>query len=84
MNSENTDLTVSQYIKQKGVVGKIWLCPHLVSNGKIGNPSTLTGFECTSSSIPEDIKQKRVWTHFREGGFECIVWYNDEDYSYTV
>ena len=77
-------LTVEQYIKQKGITGKVWVCPHLVSNGKIGNPDYLTGVECTTSSIPEIVKCKKVREHFREDNFECIVWQNDEDYAYEV
>lgn len=80
----NNSPTVSQYLKQHGISGKVWLCPNAVSNGRIGNPDYLTGVECTVSSIPSEVKDKHVWNHFREGGFECIVWYNEEDYSYTV
>ena len=77
-----TAITVEQYINQKGIVGKVWVCPHLVSNGKISNPIIFSGIECTVSTIPEEIKGKKVKTHFRELNTECIVWYNDEDVSY--
>lgn len=82
MFDPETALTVEQYIKQKGITGKVWLCPHLVSNGKIGNPEYLSGIECTASTIPDIVRPKKVKSTFREGGFECITWYNDEDYAY--
>jgi hypothetical protein len=82
MFDPETALTVEQYITQKGITGKVWVCPHIVSNGKISNPIRFSGIECTATSIPDDVKPKKVKSHFRELGTECIVWYNDEDYSY--
>jgi hypothetical protein len=76
-------LPVEQYIKQKGLTGKVWMCPHAVSNGKIGNPDYLSGIECTVSTITPELKQKKVISFFREDRFNCIVWYNDEDYAYS-
>ena len=75
-------LTVSQYIKQKGLTGKVWTCAHLVSNGKIGNPEWYYGIECTTSTVPAEIRDKKVMRFFKEGGFNCFIWFNDEDYHY--
>lgn len=83
MQDLSTALTVAQYVKQKGLSGKVWICPNAVSNGKIGNPDYLSGLECTVSTIPEVIRNKKVYRHFREDNYECIVWYNDEDYHYV-
>lgn len=82
LTPEEKELTVEQFIKQKGLVGKAWTCPHLLSNGKIGNPEYFYGVECAINNIPKEILPKKMSNYFREGGFHCIVWYNDEDYVY--
>lgn len=73
--------TVQEYVKSRHV-NKIWVCPSKVSNGKIGNPDYLKGVECTASTIPEKVRNKLVRTTFRDNGFECIIWENDEDIDF--
>lgn len=76
-----TSPTVEEYVREHDS-SKVWVCPHLVSNGKIGNPTYLGGVECTPSTIPEQVKPKKVRKVFKQGGFLCIVWQNDEDYKW--
>lgn len=73
-----TSPTVEEYVKEHDC-SKVWVCPHLVSNGRIGNPTYLGGVECTSSTIPEPVKSKKVRKVFKQDGFLCIIWQNDED-----
>ena len=70
--------TVQEYVEQKGC-SKLWLCPSIVSNGKIGNPLYLSGLECSKNTIPDIIRNKKVRRHYQENGVECIIWENDED-----
>lgn len=73
--------TVEEYVNDKGCK-RLWLCPSLVSNGKIGNPPYLSGLECSASTIPDQVKGKKVRRHFNENGVECIIWENDNDISF--
>ena len=73
--------TVAEFVKCNRST-KVWLCPSLVSNGKISNPSYLSGIECTGTTIPDNLKDKKVRHSFKEEGFECIIWENDEDTSF--
>ena len=73
--------TVQEYVKSNHV-NKVWVCPSKVSNGRIANPEYLRGVECTASTIPEKVRTKLVRTTFRDNGFECIIWENDEDVDF--
>ncbi len=79
--SEEKEMTVREYVKWKGCK-KIWLCPSLVSDGRISTDPILTGIECSDWGIPERIRNKKVRRHYVEEGFECIIWENDEDVSF--
>ena len=75
-------LTVAEYVKRY-VSAKLWLCPHLVSNGKVGgNPDYWRGIDCSASTVPQAIRAKKVRRIFRENGVLCIIWQNDEDVSF--
>lgn len=78
------DMTVQEFITRKALSGKAWTCAHLVSNGRISNPDWYFGTECTIQSIPQQVRDKKILKYFREGGFHCIIWNNDEDYTYSV
>ena len=74
----NTDLTVDEFIKEKHITGKVWVCAHLISNGKLGNPEWMYGMDCTVASIPKEVKSKKVRSYFKDCGYHCIVWVNDD------
>lgn len=71
-------LTVEEHARRKGN-NKIWLCPHIVHNPRFNPVPILHGFECTLSTIPNPIKNKKVRKSWREDGFECIIWHNEDD-----
>lgn len=71
-------LTVEEYAQIKGYT-RLWLCPSILSNGKIGNPPYLGGLECSTSTIPAEVRNKKVEKVFKEGSLQCIIWHNDED-----
>ena len=73
--------TVQDYVKEHNF-GKVWVCPHLVSNGRISNPGYMGGIECTASTIPEEVKLKKVRKAFKQADYACIIWQNDEDYKW--
>ena len=73
----NTAPTVGEYLKMHDYA-KIWVCPHIVNSGSINIDPILKGIECTASTIPDPILSKKVWGHFNDGKFHCIIWYNDE------
>ena len=75
-----TTQTVEEFCKSKSH-NRFWLCPSAVSTGKISRPVHLGGVECTSSTIPEEVKYKRVRTYFPDGEFICVIWENDEDHN---
>lgn len=77
---ENLDeaLSVEEFVKQRNL-NKLWLCPHEVSNGKVVNPPWLAGFECSPSTIPDEIKDRKVVKHFKENSTLCIIWYYQEN-----
>lgn len=56
---------------------KIWLCPHEVKHPKFVPHPFLTGIECSKSTIPDGLKDKRVTKQYVDGGFQCIIWFND-------
>lgn len=68
--------TVSDFVQQQGFT-KVWLCPTIVSNSTFKTPAYLGGIECAAYNIPELICNKKVRKHFRESGFDCIIWEND-------
>lgn len=74
-------ITVEEHVRRSGH-HKLWLCPSLVSDGRINVNPLWQGIECTSNTIPDKIKSKLVRERFRDGGFECIIWENDEDISF--
>ena len=74
-------LTVEQHVKQKSC-HRLWLCPSAVSTGRVDIDPIFRGLECSASTIPEPLKTKKVRTRFREANMECIIWENDQDYSY--
>ena len=82
MNDIEVASTVLEHAKSKGC-NRLWLCPHAVSTGRVDISSIFRGLECSTSTIPEELKNKKVWTHFKEDNMECIIWYNDLDYSYN-
>ena len=71
-------LTVQEYVNERSY-SKIWVCPHIVSNGKIAYDPVLKGIECTPSTIPPAIRDKKVWSKFADGSTLCVIWYNDTD-----
>lgn len=76
-----TASTVLEHAKSKGC-NRLWLCPHAVSTGRLDISPIFRGLECSASTIPEELKNKKVWSRFKEDNMECIIWYNDTDYSY--
>lgn len=74
--------TVIELVKRKGLT-KLRLCPHMVSNGRINNPEWLSGYDCTSYTIPEEVKNRKVVHHHKELKCDYIVWYFDEDEKYS-
>lgn len=68
-------ITVEEYVN-KNKLRKLWLCPNLVNSGKIVNGPTLSGLECTSSTIPSELKTKEVTRHFKEDNTDCLIWRN--------
>ena len=68
--------TVEQLVKSS-VVNKIWLCPHVVHKPSFSTNNLLKGIECTKSTVPKQLLDKEVRKEFKEGGFLCIIWYND-------
>lgn len=70
--------TVQEYVKEHHYT-KLWLCPSIVSNGKIGNPSWMSGYECSAGTIPPEIRDKKVRKHYKENNIVCIIWENDDD-----
>ena len=75
MNDITSEITVEEYVK-KNNLKKLWLCPNLVSGGKIVNPPIFSGYECAHFSIPEEIKSKLVTRHFKEDNTDCLIWKN--------
>lgn len=73
----NNAPNVGDYVKQYDY-NKIWVCPHIVNTGSINIDPILKGIECTSSTIPGPVLDKKVWKHFNDGKVHCIIWYNDE------
>lgn len=70
--------TVLEYVKEHDY-SRLWLCPSIVSNGKISNPPWMYGYECTQNTIPDEIKNKKVRRHYKENNVDCIIWENDDD-----
>ena len=75
------DATVEELVKERRY-SKLWLCPSIVSTGKIDTDPLFQGFECSASNIPEFIKGKKVRKHFKENGLHCIIWENDSDHHF--
>lgn len=70
--------TVEEFVRTKNC-NKFWLCPSAVSSGKISRPFYLGGCECTTGTVPDEIKQKKVRKSFGDNDTFCIIWENDED-----
>ena len=73
--------TLGEYIKTHKYP-KIWLCPSLVSDGRIKRNPLWDGIDCTPSTIPSELKDKKVRKTFNDCGTHCIIWENDEDVSF--
>jgi len=78
-----TGETVIEHIK-KSHYTKLWLCPSLVSDGRIGGDPLLRGIECTPSSVPKELYDKKVRTVYNDCGTHCIVWVNDDDRPFAT
>lgn len=55
---------------------RVWLCPRLLTSGRIEVHPILKGIECTKTTVPELIKGRRVVRHFTENSMDCIIWEN--------
>ena len=75
--------TVEEYVSKHNYA-KLWLCPSLVSDGKISRNPLMQGLECTRTTIPNDIRNKKVRITFNDGGTCCIIWENDDDKSFLT
>ena len=73
-----TKPTIRDYVKAHKY-SKIWLCPSLVSDGRIKRHPLWQGIDCTPTTIPEELKDKKVMRVFNDCGSHCIIWENDED-----
>ena len=73
-----TNQTLSEYVKLHKYP-KLWICPHSVSDGRIKRNPLWQGIECTPSTIPDELKDKKVYRTFNDCGTHCIIWYNDEN-----
>lgn len=70
-------ITLSEFVKGLHTQ-KLWLCPRLLRDAKLSQDPLLQGIECTPSTIPEELRDKHVTRHFREGKTDCIIWENEE------
>lgn len=67
--------TIREYLT-KCFHKKVWVCPNIVNNSSISIDPLLTGVECTSSTVPEELLDKKVHVVFNDGDFHCIIWEN--------
>lgn len=75
----STELPTVAEVAAQSRQSKIWLCPRLVEDGRISRPALLQGYDCTRSTIPDEVKDKKVVRHFVESNTECIIWENNEN-----
>lgn len=71
-------MTVSEFISTNKV-SKLWLCPNRVSSGKLSIDPLLQGYECTSTTVPIELRDKEIDKHFIENKTECIIWHNEDE-----
>ena len=76
-------MTLTEYLKQHKY-SKIWLCPDIVSDGRIKRNPLWQGIDCTPSTIPEELKEKEVVRTFNDCGSHCIIWKNDENVPFIT
>ena len=79
-----TEETTVQAYADEHKLQKMWICPSLVSIGKIGLPPYLAGMDCSRNTIPEEVQNKKVIKVFTDNGTTCIIWENDEDVSFRA
>lgn len=72
--------TVREYIKGLSK-DKIWMCPELVHSPKFNQHPLLAGLECTRSTVPKILLDKKVIECFYEGGLNCIFWDNSREFE---
>lgn len=76
-------MTIQECAKQSRY-SKMWLCPNLVTSGKLSIDPLLSGFECSPNTVPESLKDKEVVKHFAEDSITCVIWeyipYRDGEY----
>lgn len=75
--------TVQEQVTQSGK-SKLWLCPDVVFNPKFNPNLYLGGYECSKSSIPKELREREVFKHFPDNGFECIIWRNDIEFEQNL
>ena len=70
------DKTVLQIVQECNQ-NRLWLCPHSVTSSSFQLHAYLKGFECTKSTLPDELKDKVVKKIFMDSGILCIIWEND-------
>jgi len=81
-------MTILECVKEKyNATGtKLWLCPNIVVPDGIKVDPYFSGYECTPTSIPKDLRDRKVLEVFKEAGIIRIIWENipyvDKHYQY--
>lgn len=53
-------------------IDSIWICPDVVSNGKVGKNYVYTG--SIESRVPTDLKTRKTKKYWTEDGCLCVVY----------